>query len=141
MNLKRALTLTSLAVVLMVPASLFAANPQAQTTTTQTKTTETKSKTTVRSDVPADLAKQAKISLETARATALAKVPNGEVRSEELEKEHGKLIYSFDIAVPGKSGIQEVNVSAITGKVIGVHHESAKDEKKEAAKEHKPSGR
>ena len=141
MNLKRALTLTSLAGVLMVPASLFAANPQAQTTTTQTKTTETKSKTTVRSDVPADLAKQAKISLETARATALAKVPNGEVRSEELEKEHGKLIYSFDIAVPGKSGIEEVNVSAITGKVVGVHHESAKDEKKEAAKEHKPSGR
>jgi uncharacterized membrane protein YkoI len=140
MNLKRALTLVALSGALVVPGKLFAA-PQAQTTTTQTKTTETKSKTTVHSDVPADLAKQAKISLETARATALAKVPNGEVRSEELEKEHGKLIYSFDIAVPGKSGIQEVNVSAITGKVLGVHHESAKDEKKEAAKEHKPSGR
>ena len=95
----------------------------------------------VRSDVPADLAKQARITLEAARATALAKVPHGEVRSEELEKEHGKLIYSFDIAVPGKPGIQEVNVNAMTGKVIGVHHESAKDEKKEAAKEHKPSGR
>src|ERR1700681_323987 len=141
MNLQRTLTLASLAGALMVPGCLFAANPQAQTTTTQTQTTETKSKTTVRSDVPAELAKQAKISLETARATALAKVPNGEVRSEELEKEHGKLIYSFDIAVPGKSGIEEVNVSAITGKVVGVHHESAKDEKKEAAKEHKPSGR
>jgi uncharacterized membrane protein YkoI len=141
MSFRRALTLASLAGALMVPGYLFAANPQAQTTTTQTQTTETKSKTTVRSDIPADLAKQAKISLETARTTALAKVPHGEVRSEELEKEHGKLIYSFDIAVPGKPGIQEVNVSAITGKVIGVHHESAKDEKKEAAKEHKPSGR
>ena len=125
----------------MVSGSLLAANPQPQTTTTQTKTTETKAKATVHSDVPADLAKQAKISLDAARATALAKVPHGEVRSEELEKEHGKLIYSFDIAVPGKPGIQEVNVNAITGKVLGVHHESAKDEKKEAAKEHKPSGR
>jgi uncharacterized membrane protein YkoI len=95
----------------------------------------------VKSDIPADLAKEAKISLETARATALAKVPHGVVRSEELEREHGKLIYSFDIAVSGKSGIQEVNVSAIDGKVLGVHHETAKDEKKEAAKEHKPSGR
>jgi uncharacterized membrane protein YkoI len=132
MDLKRNL-IAFTAATLMTAGSLLAAG--AQTTTTQTKTT------TVRSDVPADLAKQAKISLEAARATALAKVPNGEVRSEELEKEHGKLIYSFDIAVPGKSGIQEVNVSAITGKVIGVHHESAKDEKKEAAKEHKPSGR
>ena len=102
---------------------------------------EAQIKPPARSDVPADLAKQAKISLEKARATALAKVPHGEVRSEELEKEHGKLIYSFDIAVPGKSGIQEVNVNAITGKVLGVHHESAKDEKKEEAKEHKPSGR
>ena len=32
------------------------------------------------------------------------------------------------------------NVS-ITGKVLAVRHETAKDEKKEAAKEHKPSGR
>ena len=124
MDLKRKLMLTFASAALLTAGSLFAADAKP-----------------VRSDVPADLAKQAKITLETARATALAKVPNGEVRSEELEKEHGKLIYSFDIAVPGKSGIQEVNVDAITGKVIGVHHESAKDEKKEAAKEHKPSGR
>ncbi|HEV7786847.1 MAG TPA: PepSY domain-containing protein [Thermoanaerobaculia bacterium] len=132
MKLKGNLIAVFIAAALMAAGGLLAAGTQ--TTTPQTKTT-------VRSDVPADLAKQAKISLETARATALAKVPHGEVRSEELEKEHGKLIYSFDIAVPGKSGIQEVNVNAITGKVIGVHHESAKDEKKEAAKEHKHSGR
>jgi uncharacterized membrane protein YkoI len=121
MDLKRRLMMAFAVAALLTAGSLVAA--------------------TVRSDVPADLAKQAKITLEAARATALAKVPHGEVRSEELEKEHGKLIYSFDVAVPGKSGIQEVNVDAITGKVIGVHHESAKDEKKEAAKEHKPSGR
>ena len=124
MDLKRKLLMTFAATALLTAGSLFAADSKP-----------------AHSDVPADLAKQAKISLETARATALAKVPHGEVRSEELEKEHGKLIYSFDIAVPGKPGIQEVNVNAITGKVIGVHHESAKDEKKEAAKEHKPSGR
>jgi uncharacterized membrane protein YkoI len=105
----------------------------------QTKTAQ--AKPAVRQDVPADLARQAKVSLEAARATALAKVPHGEVRSEELEREHGKLIYSFDIAVPGKSGIEEVNVSAISGKVLAKHHETAKDESKEAAKEHKPSGR
>jgi uncharacterized membrane protein YkoI len=111
---------------LMTAGSLFAA---------------TNNTAAVKSDVPADLAKEAKISLETARAMALAKVRHGVVRSEELEREHGKLIYSFDIAVPGKSGIQEVNVNAIDGKVLGVHHETAKDEKKEAAKEHKPAGR
>jgi len=86
-------------------------------------------------DIPADLAKQAKITLEAARATALAKVPHGVVKSEELEKEHGQLIYSFDIQAPGKSGIEEVNVSAITGKVIHQEHEDAKAEKREAAAE------
>ena len=125
MNPKRTLIIACTAAALMTAGSLCAAG-------------------TVTSDIPADLAKQAKISLETARATALAKVPNGEVKSEELEKEHGKLIYSFDIQVPGKSGIEEVNVDAIDGKVLGVEHESAKTERREKAKEHKehhPPGR
>jgi hypothetical protein len=87
--------------------------------------------TAPKSDVPAKLAKQAKITLDAARATALAKVPNGTVKSEELEREHGKLIYSFDIEVPGKSGIEEVNVSAVTGKVLVKKHESPLTEKME----------
>jgi uncharacterized membrane protein YkoI len=82
-------------------------------------------------DMPAVLAQQAKISLEVARATALAKVPGGTVKSEELEREHGKLIYSFDVALPGKSGVEEINVSAITGKVLSRKHESARAEKRE----------
>jgi hypothetical protein len=116
--MKRILILTCLAGALLTAGSLCAAG-------------------TVKSDIPADLARQAKVSLETARATALAKVPNGTVKSEELEKEHGKLIYSFDIQVPGKSGIEEVNVDAIDGKVLGVEHESARTERREKAKEHK----
>jgi uncharacterized membrane protein YkoI len=68
----------------------------------------------------------------TARATALKEVPNGTVKSSELEKEHGKLIYSYDITVPGKSGVEEVNVNAVDGSVVGKMHESAKTEKKEA---------
>lgn len=78
------------------------------------------------------LAAQAKISLDSARAIALSRVPNGSVSSEELERENGHLIYSFDVKVPGKSGIQEVNVNALSGKVLGVHHEGPAAEKKEA---------
>jgi uncharacterized membrane protein YkoI len=135
--MKHTLTIALVAGSLLTAGGAFAAGTQTKTTA---KTTTMAAQTTApaKSDVPADLAKEAKISLETARATALAKVPHGVVRSEELEREHGKLIYSFDIAVPGKPGIQEVNVNAIDGKVLGVHHETAKDEKKEAAKEHKP---
>jgi hypothetical protein len=78
------------------------------------------------------LAAEAKITLDSARAIALQKVPKGSVASEELERENGHLIYSFDVKVPGKSGIQEVNVNAINGMVLGVHHENAAAEQKEA---------
>lgn len=78
------------------------------------------------------LAAEAKISLDSARTIALHRVRHGQVAAEELEREHGRLIYSFDVKVPGKSGIQEVNVNAITGAVVGVHHESAATEAREA---------
>ena len=78
---------------------------------------------------------RAKVSVKAARATALRKVPGGKVRSAELEREHGKLIYSFDIHVPGKSGIEEVQVSAINGKVVSMAHEKPKAERKETRQE------
>ena len=85
----------------------------------------------------ATLMKEAKVSEATARATALAQVPNGSVKSSEIERENGKLIYSFDITVPGKTGIEEVNVNAIDGSVVARSHEGAKAEKKEKAEEAK----
>ena len=44
----------------------------------------------------ARLAKQARITKEKAQEIALKRAP-GSVESAELEKEHGKLVYSFDI--------------------------------------------
>jgi uncharacterized membrane protein YkoI len=81
------------------------------------------------------LASEAKVSMAAAKATALARVPGGKVKSSELEREKGKLIYSFDIVVAGKSGIEEVNVDAITGRVLSVQHEGPKAERKEAEQE------
>jgi len=101
------------------------------------QTSKTKSTHKTVKETQATLQKEAKISEETARATALKQVPNGTVKSAELEREKGKLIYSFDITVPGKSGVEEVNVNAIDGTVVGKEHESAKTEKKEAAAEKK----
>jgi uncharacterized membrane protein YkoI len=83
------------------------------------------------------LVAEAKIEEAAARATALARVKNGAVKSEELEREHGHLIYSYDIEVPGKSGIDEVNIDAMTGKVIAMTHEGPRAEHKEAAAEAK----
>jgi uncharacterized membrane protein YkoI len=85
----------------------------------------------------AKLRAEAKIDEATARTTALKEVPNGVVQSSELEREKGKLIYSFDIKAPNKSGIEEVNVDAVSGAVLAHEHETAAKEKREAAQEAK----
>ena len=78
---------------------------------------------------------QAKVTKEQATQTALGKVPNGVVKGAELEREHGKLIWSFDLAQSGKSGVTEVQVDAVTGKVVSLKHESAANEAGEASAE------
>lgn len=62
-----------------------------------------------------------------ARATALARVPGGEVIKAVLEEEEGVLLYSYDIKVPGQDGIEEVHIDAMTGAVLSVEHESGEE--------------
>jgi len=83
----------------------------------------------------AKLAAEAKVSKDDAEKTALAKVPNGTIKEAEIEKEHGKLIWSFDVTTPGTKDITEVNVDANTGAVVSVEKESAENEAREAAGE------
>jgi uncharacterized membrane protein YkoI len=83
----------------------------------------------------ADLQRQARIPEPQARRTALAAVRHGRVRSHELEREHGRLIWSYDIAVPGRSGIEEVTVDALTGRIVTHEHETAAAERREARQE------
>lgn len=85
----------------------------------------------------AALIREAKITKKAATATALGQVPGARVKSSEIERENGKLIYSFDLKVKGKSGIEEINVDALTGAVVAHEHENARAEKKEAVQEAK----
>ena len=72
------------------------------------------------------LAGQAKITLDEARAIALKTFP-GTIASEELEKERGGsgLRYSFDIK--GGAGLHEVGVDAKTGRVLENSVEHGRD--------------
>jgi len=79
-------------------------------------------------DLQADEA-DARITAEQAKTTALRAVP-GTVKDSELEKEHGRLIYSFEIRRTGERGITEVNVSAMDGSIVDVHREHAGRQKK-----------
>jgi uncharacterized membrane protein YkoI len=79
----------------------------------------------------AALQAEAKISKEQAQQTALARAPGGTIKDGELEKEKGKLIWSFDIAMPGSKDITEVGVDAITGGVVSVATETPEQQAKE----------
>jgi uncharacterized membrane protein YkoI len=106
--------------ILMAGASLTSATPKARQESGEAQEQE-------------KLAKEAKITKEEAQATALKRAP-GTVESAELEREHRKLVWSFDIR-NSKGTIDEVQVSAITGKVVRVEHENKKQEAEEKRKE------
>jgi uncharacterized membrane protein YkoI len=79
----------------------------------------------------AKLMTEAKVSRADAEKTALTKAPNGTIKEGEIEKEKGRLIWSFDLTTPDTKDITEVSVDAITGDVIAVEKESAESEAKE----------
>jgi uncharacterized membrane protein YkoI len=81
------------------------------------------------------LKNHAKVTEAQASSIALAKVVNGTVKSSELEKEHGKLIWSFDIATPKNQNITEVQVDAKTGKIVSTQVETPAMQAKEAQSE------
>jgi hypothetical protein len=88
--------------------------------------------TSVKTETQAELQKEAKMTMADARAMAMREVPHSKVRAGEIEREGGKLIYSFDMKVAHKSGIDEVNIDAMTGKLVSKQHETPKAEKAEA---------
>lgn len=72
-----------------------------------------------------------------ARATALAVVQAGVVQSAELETEHGKQVWSFDIKDSNSPNVIEVQVDAKTGVIVSRKMESVRDQKKEAKADQK----
>jgi Peptidase propeptide and YPEB domain. len=96
-----------------------------------------RAQTTYKRDIPDSLVKLAKIDESAAAAVAQKRVPKATIQAVELEREKGKLMFSYDMKTTGKSGIDEVNVDAMTGKIIGFSHESPATERKEAAAEAK----
>jgi uncharacterized membrane protein YkoI len=83
----------------------------------------------------ANLEAKAKITRADAERIAMAKVPGGTIKEGDIEKEKGKLIWSFDITTPGTQDITEVAVDAMTGEVLAMDKETPKQEAKEKKEE------
>lgn len=124
--MKRQLTLAFMAAIILTPGAAFA-SPAAKLWQEGNK------------EAQARLQRQAKVTMEQARETALKRAP-GNVESSELERERGKLVYSFDIR-NAKGTIDEVQVSAINGKVVRVEHENKKQEAAEKRRERQEQNR
>jgi uncharacterized membrane protein YkoI len=86
------------------------------------------------------LLREAKVDRSHAEVIALGRARGGKVKSAEIEREHGHLVWSFDITLPNTSDIMEVQVDAKTGKVVAVEKENpsqqAKEAKEDQAKKH-----
>ena len=88
----------------------------------------------------AGLKAKATLPADSAVAIAVRTGPRGStIKEAELEMEGGRLIYSFDLTVPGKTGIQEIGIDARTGKVVENAYESKADEAAETKKDAKPT--
>lgn len=85
--------------------------------------------------IDSSLLHETKVTKEAAIKTALAKVPGGTIKSTELEKEKGKIVWSFDISTKGSPNITEVLVDAVTGKIASVEKETPAQQQKEAAQD------
>lgn len=83
----------------------------------------------------AALKKEAEITLEQARETALNREP-GKIEEEELEREDGKLVYSFDIR-NARGTLTEIQVSALDNSIVSVEEETAEQEAAEQREEEK----
>ena len=92
----------------------------------------------------ADLLKLAKVGQADAQKAALASKgisAGATVAESELEIESGCLVWSFDLKLPDKVGVQEVMIDAGNGKVLSSAYESPKKEAAEKAKDASPKMR
>ena len=73
----------------------------------------------------AEVTGMAKVSVDEAKKTALSAVnaPGATINKGGLEVEDGCLVYSYDVKVPGKSGVEEVVIDAGSGKILKTEHE------------------
>ena len=78
-----------------------------------------------RRTVPDSLVAQAKITEDSARTLAMSKMPNGVIQTLTLERRRGKLVWSFAIRDPAKSGNAQVLVDALDGSVMSGNQKSS----------------
>ena len=137
MNLVRALSFLGIAALIASPLAAQQDSTHGKVVSAVAKTNKGRTRGE-KAEKKEDLKALAKISKDSARKIALAKVAKGsKITSSALERENGVVVYSFDIRVPKETGREEILVNAIDGSVVSQTHETPKQEAAEKKKEAK----
>ena len=68
--------------------------------------------------LPASLQAQSQITRERAEAAALRLVPGGEIMGGNLEQDKDKLLWWFDVSIPGSRNVKAIRIDAYTGVIV-----------------------
>lgn len=77
-------------------------------------------------DSPGLLA-QATISDAAARAVALERFPNGQIVDAEIDEDHGRVMYKYQLHVASERRTVDVNIDAKTGAIVAVEEDDVDD--------------
>lgn len=72
------------------------------------------------------------MSRDQAEAVAQTESNGGRIVSAELEREHGRLVWSFDITIPDSKDIREIQVDASSGQIVDREIETPAQQAQEA---------
>jgi uncharacterized membrane protein YkoI len=68
--------------------------------------------------LPASLQAQPLISRDRAEMAALRLVPGGEIVGGNLERDRDRLLWWFDVSIPGSRNVKAIQIDAYTGAVV-----------------------
>ncbi len=83
-----------------------------------------------------------RIDLHRAEAIALSQVPKGQLGVEECRTENNRLTWAIDVHVPHSTDLREIDIDALSSRIIATRTETAAEEAQEmATDDHQPSKR
>lgn len=75
-------------------------------------------------DQPRTAASPTRISEDVARSVASERFPDSAFERSDLEKEHGRLIWSIQLRPHGSNAVREVHIDALSGEIVATEVET-----------------
>jgi len=77
--------------------------------------------------LPGSIQARSTITRERAEIAALKLVPGGSIVSGDLERDKNRLVWWFDVSIPGSRNVKAIQIDAYTGAVVSNTTETSED--------------